>query len=358
MAARARDGRYDPAVATSQHPGTITAVVRRIRRLLDDAGASLVGRRVLVLCSGGADSVALTALLAELPTGAAPRSIDVLWLDHAIRSEVADDRAAAQAAAARAGAAFHERRSEQDLRSGEAGSQAAARDWRYATALRVARELGCDTVCTGHTASDQLENVLLSLVGVTGTAGEPSGMRPVRPLAPDVQLVRPLLGLTRGSIEVACSELQLEWTEDPSNADPDAYTRNDVRNRVVPALLDVHPGAGLALARAAARRSSSSDAIGSLATALLDAWAVSELLDTRDLAQLDPAARGTVVATWLRRSIGGRHLTSRHVAAVERLAAPTTRGGAAADLPCGACVRRDGYHLRIDLAPRHGGSRP
>jgi tRNA(Ile)-lysidine synthase len=339
-----------------------STMVRRVRRLLDNAGASLVGRHVLALCSGGADSVALVALLDALPRGAAPARIDVLWLDHGLRDDVAAERDAALGAAAAAGAAFHARRADADLRAGPdgGGTEAAARAWRYEQALGFAHELGCDVVCTGHTASDQVEQVLLSLAGITGRSGAAEGMPVARPLAVDVMLVRPLLALTRDDVELVCADASLAWATDPTNLDVDAHVRNAIRHDVVAPLLDVAPGAGAALARAATRRRDEADIEPVLAAALLDAWGVTpDRLDVRPVAPLPAPARRAVVAAWLARGDLGRSLTSRTVAAVEQLAiAPGRAACARVDLGRGACVRRDGYDLCITLVPAPGGTPP
>ncbi|MCW2959972.1 MAG: tRNA(Ile)-lysidine synthetase, partial [Thermoleophilia bacterium] len=289
------------------------SAVRRIRRMLDDAGIPLTNRRLLALCSGGVDSVVLVDLLAQLPHGAAPRSIDVLWLDHGIRADSDRECAAARAVAERHGLALHvARRSAEEAeadRAAGAGTQAAARAWRLATAIEQARRIGADVIATGHTASDQLEGSLLDLVGVTG----PGALRPMRmsrSLASGVELVRPLLGLGRDAVVACARTRELEWVEDPSNADTSRYARNAMRHDVVPLLLAAHPDAGVALARAAAREHEGADATSGLATALLHAWGVepatdaASQLDLRRLAELPAPARRALLAAWLAPALG------------------------------------------------------
>jgi tRNA(Ile)-lysidine synthetase-like protein len=339
----------------------VATTVRRVRRLLDDADASLVGRSVLALCSGGADSVALVALLASLPRGAAPARIDVLWLDHRLRSDVDAERAAARDVADATESTFHERRAGSDLGSRSIGGiEDAARTWRYEQATELAVELGCDVVCTGHTASDQVEQALLSLAAITGRPGAAEGMPVERALADGVTLVRPLLALTRADVERACDAASLEWAVDPTNLDADAHRRNTIRHEVVAPLLDVAPAAGAALARAATRRRDEAGVAPALAEALLDAWeAAPDRLDVRRVARLPAPARRAVVAAWLARADLGRSLTSRTVAAVEQLAvAPARAACSRVDLGRGACVRRDGYDLCITHVPAPGGTPP
>lgn len=337
----------------------IESAVRRVRRTLGDAGVSLAGARVLAMCSGGADSVALVALLAGLPRGAAPASVDVLFLDHGLREDTAGERRAAQAAARHAGGRFFERRADTDLAAEPGGLEAAARGWRYDAARATAAEARCGVVATGHTASDQLELALLALVGVTGRAAGLDAMPVERDLEDGLRLVRPLLQLSRAESEEACLAAGLAWCDDPSNADPHAHVRNAVRHRVVPPLLEAHPGAGGALLRAAALARESSDARLSLARALIDAWGVTGSLDVRRLAELQPSARRDLLAAWLVASGLGRAVSSRVVASVERLAVPADAPREASiDLARSTCVRRDGYDLQIQHAPRDGGTRP
>ncbi|MCW2922505.1 MAG: tRNA(Ile)-lysidine synthetase [Thermoleophilia bacterium] len=338
---------------------TSDTIVRRVRRTLDDAGASLVGRRVLAMCSGGADSVALVALLGSLPRGAAPRSIDVLLVDFGQR-DTAVELAAAAAAAGHVGARFHHRAARLDLAPGTS-FEAAARDARYDIAVDLARELDADVVCTGHSASDQVEQALLSLIGVTGRTGSFDAMPVAREFAPGLQLVRPLLGTTRDQHEEACREAGLGWGIDPTNADPEYAVRNAVRHTVVPALLDVRDDAGVAIARAGRRHRELDTVTTSLAAALLHEWEPDDpgRIDVRRLAACDPATRRELLAAWLRRAQLGRAVTERSIVAIDHLALLPGRAACSrADLAGGTCVRRDGYHLTITYLPDTEGPTP
>ncbi len=345
------------ALATSRD-----TIARRVRRTLDDADASLVGARVLAMCSGGADSVALVALLGTLPRGAAPASIDVLSIDYGLR-DTTTELDAARAAAEHVGATWHVHRGGFDPAAG-ASFEAAARAWRYDVARALARQLGCDVICTGHTASDQLEQALLALAGVTGAAGRLDAMPVARTLDDQLQLVRPLLALAREDTERACSDAGLAWADDPTNADPDAHVRNAVRHRVVAPLLEVAPGAGQAIVRAARREQDRAGTTRAIADTLLDAWSPDPAdpeaaVDVRRLAPLPPGARREVIAAWMTRAGAGRLLTTRAVTAVDRLALLPGRAACArVDLGRGTCVRRDGYHLAITNLPDTEGPTP
>lgn len=346
---------------------TIRAL-RRVRRTLDDASASLTQARVLALCSGGIDSTALVALLARLPRGAAPASIHVLHLDHGVRRGACVEREqlAASTIAEQHGLRFYVRQRDPSAQTGadggaatfDGGAQADARAWRYGQALALAHELGCDVVATGHTADDQLEGALLGLVGVT--ASEPATMRVCRPLDGSVRLVRPMLGISRDVVGAISADLELVYADDPSNADPDAYLRNAIRHRVVPPLLDVHPAAGMVIARSADRGRERSAAVDGLAQHVLATYSprVGDPIDVRRLAELEGAARRAVIAAFLQRELAAcdvpaRTIDARLVRAVDALA---TRPGRAAcarvDVAGDACVRRTGYDLNVSRPSR------
>ena len=143
----------------------------------------------------------------------------------------ADERHCAELCS-RVGVALEVRRASRPERG---NLQAWARDERYGTAAQMALARGGD-VAAGHTATDQVETILYRL------ASSPSrrallGMRPREGL-----LVRPLLEFTREQTAAYCTARGLAWREDESN-DSDAYARNRIRAKLVPALEAAHPAA-------------------------------------------------------------------------------------------------------------------
>lgn len=310
------------------------------------------------MCSGGADSVALVLMLHGLPRGAAPKSLEVLWLDHALRADTRAEYEAASKVASAVGARLHVRTKQNGFHELDGGLEAAARSWRYEEAIKLAKELGIDVVCTGHTASDQLEQTLLSLIGVTGRSGEPDVMPVSRTLGNGVHLVRPLLASTRSDVERICEEAGFTWGNDPTNSDADSHMRNAVRHRVIPPLLDINESAGAAMVRAGARNRERHTVVKEMTQLLLEAWKVSSRLDVRLLQNLSPATREEVIVGWLARSgiEFGRSLSTRNIHAIEALALrPRLSAGARVDLANGACVRREGYDLVIARSPHRKG---
>ncbi|MDL2214320.1 tRNA lysidine(34) synthetase TilS [Clostridia bacterium OttesenSCG-928-O13] len=200
------------------------------------------GECVIVAVSGGADSVALLHFMVQ---NREKLGITVLaaHFEHGLRGKES-----------LADAAFVEEQCQQlgvqlFLEHGDManrpkpqglGTEAWARRLRYAFFERLAAQQGAK-VALAHTQSDNAETVLFRAVRGTGPKGL-SGIPPVRQV-----FIRPLLGLSRAEIEAYCRQNHLDYVTDGTNAD-NGYSRNRLRNVVMPQLEMVHPGAARNLA--------------------------------------------------------------------------------------------------------------
>ena len=119
------------------------------------------------------------------------------------------------------------------------GIEDAARRLRYLALARQARKLGCNKVATGHHLDDQAETVLLHLLRGTRLAAL-AGIPPRRRLAPRVEIIRPLLPVTRAEVLAYLAVHGLKARDDRSNRDVH-FTRNWVRRRVLPLLEKRNP---------------------------------------------------------------------------------------------------------------------
>jgi tRNA(Ile)-lysidine synthase len=221
---------------------------------------------------------------------------------------------------------------------GTGGPEAAARGARYQALDEVAGRTGARAILLGHSLDDQAETVLLGLArgsGARSLAGMPSSRGHYR---------RPLLGVRRATLRVACDALGLLPWDDPHNADP-AYARARVRHQALPALeTALGPGVAQALARTAGQLRTDAEALDELATAQVP------LLRDPDggwLAGPLAAAPAAIRARVLRMaaieagSPPGK-LTARHVDALDALVTrwhgqrwATLPGGVRAMLQCG-----------------------
>jgi tRNA(Ile)-lysidine synthase len=246
-------------------PAALRLVADRAARALATAGAPAAGDGLAAAVSGGADSL---ALLHAMRTLAGPRGwrLAVVTVDHGLRSGSAADAAFVVDHAKALGLpARLETLTAADLEPHRrAGQEGAARAARYRALWRAAAELGCDWLATGHTLDDQAETVLLQLLRGAGPEGL-AGM-PVR----SGRLLRPLLGVRRAETRDCCAAVGVDWREDPTNQEPGPL-RNRVRQRLLPLLEELRPGAAVTLARAAALAADERDWLDPLVAAALAA---------------------------------------------------------------------------------------
>jgi tRNA(Ile)-lysidine synthase len=287
---------------------TAAELERRVR------ATGLLAGPVVVLYSGGRDSTCLLDLAVRLAGPAV-----ALHLNYGLRDAASGDEAHCAAACERLGVALEVRR---PPRPEQGNVQAWARDRRYAEAARLALARGA-AVAAGHTATDQVETVLYRLAASPGRRAL-LGM-PAR----SGRLVRPLLGVTREDTAAYCVERGLAWREDASNA---ASLRGGLRDRLLPALRELHPAAEANVLRTLALLRDEAEVLD----ATLDAALGDGAPEIARLAELPPALARLALQRLADRAAGGDApgpAVGRHVTAILALGA---RGGTAAlDLPRG-----------------------
>lgn len=111
-----------------------------------------------------------------------------------------------------------------------------ARRIRYQWFEQLAQSHGYDYVLLAHQANDQIETLLLNLLRGSGLKGL-AGMPRQRGI-----FVRPLLHTSRQQILDFARQHQLAWRDDSSNAS-NKYSRNQVRNQLLPLLRELNPQA-------------------------------------------------------------------------------------------------------------------
>jgi tRNA(Ile)-lysidine synthase len=192
------------------------------------------GARYLIGVSGGRDSVALLHWLVECGYN----KLIVCHLNHRLRGR-----------SSRADAIFVQKlaaRYDVDLALGAIDVRAlavrtkqsietAARDARYKFFAQVAKRRRCRTIFLGHHADDLVETFLINLFRGAGLGGL-SAMRGVSVRKIDnvkLQIVRPLLGVSREQIDDYVGQHRLKFREDASNKNLTPL-RNRIRHRIIP----------------------------------------------------------------------------------------------------------------------------
>jgi tRNA(Ile)-lysidine synthase len=193
-------------------------MLERIESHIREKGLIEPGAEVLCLVSGGADSTCLWHALGELGY-----RVSALHIAHGLRGAESDDDARFCLEAF--GAEIVEAPNTLKLGS----TEAELRDLRYSFATDRLR-------ATGHTASDQVESVLLGLVA----SGSPQRIKAKR----EDCVVRPLLGVWREEVRAWCDERGLPYRDDSSNPDT---KRGLIRNEILPLLEQLDPRARTSL---------------------------------------------------------------------------------------------------------------
>ena len=204
-----------------------------------ELGVQLRGERLLVACSGGADSTALLLLFCALRQRLG-LSLFAAHLDHGLRPESAEDARATEELCRRFDVPFFlKRESVGELaRKWGCGLEEAGRRARYAFLEECRLRTGASWTLTAHHVGDLAEDVLMRLCRGAVWPGL-GGMKAVMD-EPGRRLLRPLLMVEKEELEAMLQRLGVSWREDASNASR-AWKRNRMRHDVVPLLLAENP---------------------------------------------------------------------------------------------------------------------
>ena len=188
---------------------------------------------VLVGLSGGADSVLLLLYIAELSKRNGDFPILAVHINHMIRGEEADrDEEFSRKLAKSLGVQFISSKVDVPKIASELslGLEEAARNARYSEFRRIINgrnDISC--IALAHNATDNIETVLLNVLRGAGTRGA-AGIPPVRD-----NIVRPLIFLPKRDIIHLLDCEKIEYMTDSTNSSDD-YSRNYIRNNVIPHL--------------------------------------------------------------------------------------------------------------------------
>ena len=203
---------------------------------------------MVVAFSGGCDSLALLALCARTMD---VHCITAVYVNHRLRDEkeLHDEIMLNKANCCTLGVKLIIR----ELDAGEVGALAsrrgggteeAARILRYRVLEEERQRAGAQFILTAHHLQDQAETILMRIRN-----GSPSTtLTGIREKDCSRHLARPMLQFSRTELELYNNGLGLAWSTDSSNTDA-RYSRNAVRNDIMPAIRDIWNGVEDALIR-------------------------------------------------------------------------------------------------------------
>ena len=192
----------------------------------------LVGRRILVALSGGADSVALLHLLREPDLAL---RLEAAHVHHGVRGAEADgDAAFCEDLCCGLEIPFHLLRIDPAAPLGS-GREGTWRRLRYRALFDLKSSRRLDAIATAHHRDDVAEGVVVQLL----RGGGPRALSGIDEATAD-GVIRPLLAWWRADISGWLEGRGLQWREDSSNRDPQ-HLRNRVRLQLLPGLEAASP---------------------------------------------------------------------------------------------------------------------
>jgi tRNA(Ile)-lysidine synthase len=271
---------------------------------------------VVVAYSGGADSTAL--LLAAVQCW--PGQVRAVHVHHGLQAAADDFVRHCQQACDTLSVPLEVLRVKAHPAPGQS-TEDAARRARYPALAQAARHGGGAVVLLGQHGDDQAETVMLALGRGSGLPG--LAAMPERFERDGAAFGRPLLELSAADIRQWLVDRGHGFVDDPSNQDT-RYSRNRLRQRLMPALAEVFPHHRQTLARSARHAAQ--------AQALLDEVAAEDLEQVgcpprlQALQVLSAARQANVLRHWLAGSHGVRPSTAQLDELLAQVAACTTRG--------------------------------
>ena len=204
------------------------------------------GDNILVAASGGIDSTLMLHLLNNI-SDELRITLSVIHFNHQLRGEEAErDAKFVEKMTRELNIPFYLETLNVEREAKKLGTsiQDAAHILRRNVYEKLVAKYEFTKVATAHHRDDQLETLLMRLIGGAG----PEGMSGIS--IKDGFYIRPLLFCDRSEIEEYAKSQKLDWMEDSSNK-KNEYSRNRLRNKVIPVLKELNPAASEVASRSA-----------------------------------------------------------------------------------------------------------
>lgn len=193
------------------------------------------GDRIVVGVSGGPDSLCLLNLL-NLLKDKYELDLVVVHINHSLRDEADFEENYVRETAENFNLKFFSKKvdilrlSKEEKRS----TEEVARNVRYDFFREVLKKTGANKIAVAHNKNDNAETVLMNIIRGAGNEGVIGiGNR-------KNEIIRPLIAISRDEIEKYCEEKSLIAMIDKTNFET-VYTRNKVRNLIIPMLKEINP---------------------------------------------------------------------------------------------------------------------
>lgn len=210
-------------------------LLEKVERYCIKNGLIDTGDRIVVGVSGGPDSLCLLNLLNSLKDKYSLKLI-VVHINHSLRVEADFEEEFVKEFSKKLNLEFYSKKVDVGLisKNEKRSTEEVAREIRYSFFEEVLNKVDGNKIAVAHNKNDNAETVILNLIrgcgmdGLIGIEGKSEN------------LIRPLIDVDRSEIEKYCKDNNLTPMLDKTN-DESIYTRNKIRNLVLPEIKEINP---------------------------------------------------------------------------------------------------------------------
>ncbi len=185
----------------------------------------------MVAVSGGADSILTACLMYNffLENKCSLQNLFFIHCNHNIRAGNASDEEFIKKFFA--GTQIYISKKTRSKKS----TETELRKRRYGEFKKYGKKNNIDQLVFGHNLTDRIESTFLNLLRGSNLNGFIAMQtQETHHLLPEIQVLRPILGLTKNEITTICIHNNIPFVTDPTNIDATTSVRNNLRNNVLP----------------------------------------------------------------------------------------------------------------------------
>lgn len=337
---------------------------KKVRSYMHKYHMTKPGDTVITGVSGGADSVCLLLMLADMREELGIE-LEAVHVHHGLREEADAEGTYVEALCNKLQVPFTLVKEDvaKLARKEKISCEEAGRQVRYRAFAQRAKVCGKEPenvkIAVAHHKNDRAETVLFHLFRGTGLTGL-TGIRPVRD-----RVIRPLLCMSREEIEAYLRQQDICWCIDNSNAE-DRYTRNKIRLHMLPyAEREICRGSTEHIVRAAETIEETEDFLQKYCEKAMQRCLIREKaqkagkaqsLCIKELLLEHPVIQKRILLQLLRQTdAAGRDIGALHLESIQELM--KTQGSKQLSLPHGIVVKKEYDILHLYRAGGEDGGR-
>lgn len=194
------------------------------------------GDVIVIGVSGGPDSITLLTCLNKYKEKL-KYTIIVAHVNHLIRKDSTDDEQFVEKVCQKMKIKFLAKRVDVNKIAKETkrGTEETGRAIRYEFFDEILKNENANKIAIAHNMNDNAETMLINMIRGSGL----NGLEGIQPQEYS-KYIRPLINCTRKEIEEYCEKYNLQPRIDSTNSE-NIYTRNIIRNKIIPELQAINP---------------------------------------------------------------------------------------------------------------------